>query len=60
MQAKPLCDWTRTEMKLEREQMLQIKLNPRYECRKCHRWASEPGWLCEAQALPEPTPSQAA
>lgn len=60
MQPKPLCDWTRSEMKSQRELMLRIKLDPRYECGKCHRWASQPGWLCEPRELPRPDAAHAA
>lgn len=54
MQPKPLCDWTRTEMKQEKALMLEIKLGPQYECRKCRRWASKACWLCEPTKLSQP------
>lgn len=58
MAPTPLCDWTRTQMKEERELMLRIKLDPRFECRKCHRWASDRQWLCEPEPLKATTNPQ--
>ncbi len=55
MYAKPLCDWTRTEMKQEKDLIFEIKVDPKFECGKCRRWANRRCWLCEPVKLSEPS-----
>jgi hypothetical protein len=47
MPGKPLCDWTREEMRRYRTELLQIILRANHTCRNCGRIANEPRFLCD-------------
>ena len=50
--SKPLCEWTRQDVKSGRQAYYEATAQANYSCRHCGRVAAAPPWLCEPELCP--------
>ena len=48
---KPLCKWSKDEIKDNFKDLKKIVSDPRFICRKCGRVAKKEDWLCKPEEL---------
>lgn len=46
-----LCELSKKERELYRQEIEAITSNPKYKCKKCKREAAKKKWLCKAKKI---------
>lgn len=50
---KPLCDWTKKDLRERFNELSELVAKPRYACLKCGRAAARKALLCKPKTLGE-------
>ena len=48
---KPICEWSKRQLRESFERLREILRNPQYACTKCGRAACDKKWLCKPKSL---------